>query len=256
MFILYPTTARNVFKLLACRQNLTPVEDVMYLINDLDMQCYDQQHIVFLICVGLPSLVLYVLGFPLVSIFAMFGSSSGKKMEQKWDDKALYRYSMFLNGYRVEKFYWECIISIRKSAVTFIGVFFSSLGVQIQAYIGLVFIFSFLVSHIASKPFEDATLNRLETYALAVAFLTLYLGLMFWTGWLKTNEDKIFLSVSIITMNVVFCIWAFRIIFSKTIDDYVKDSREAKAMKGRKVKVSPTKDKKDEGKTIRNNTEE
>ena len=79
---------------------------------------------------------------------------------------------------------------------------------------------------------------------------------MFWTGWLKTNEDKIFLSVSIITMNVVFCIWAFRIIFSKTIDDYVKDSREAKAMKGRKVKVSPTKDKKDEGKTIRNNTVE
>ena len=62
--------------------------------------------------------------------------------------------------------------------------------------------------------------------------------------------DKIFLSVSIITMNVVFCIWAFRIIFSKTIDDYVKDSREAKAMKGRKVKVSPTKDKKNEGKTI------
>merc|ERR1711998_396393 len=162
MFILYPTTARNVFKLLACRQNLTPVEDVMYLINDLDMQCYDQQHIVFLICVGLPSLVLYVLGFPLVSIFAMFGSSSGKKMEQKWDDKALYRYSMFLNGYRVEKFYWECIVALRKSAVTFVGVYFSVMGVYIQTYIGLVIIFAFMMAHVGSKPFEEKSLNLLE----------------------------------------------------------------------------------------------
>ena len=112
---------------------------------------------------------------------------------------------------------------------------------QIQAYIGLVFIFSFLVSHIASKPFEDSTLNKLETYALAVAFLTLYLGLMFWTGWLKEDEHKIALSVSIIAMNIAFCCWAFRIIFSKTIDEYARAYRKRRAMKDSKIKVSPTK---------------
>ena len=36
----------------------------------------------------------------------------------------LYRYSMFLNGYRTSTFYWECIIATRKSLITFIGVFF------------------------------------------------------------------------------------------------------------------------------------
>ena len=186
----------------------------------------------------LPGLILYVVGFPLISIFAMFGSSSGKKLEQKWDDKALYRYSMFLNGYRVEKFYWECIVALRKSAVTFVGVYFSVMGVYIQTYIGLVIIFAFMMAHVGSKPFEEKSLNLLETCALAVAFMTLYLGLMFWSGFLKEDE-MVPLTVAIVVMNVLFSIWALRLVFAKTIDDYVKDYQDAQALKDRKVKVTP-----------------
>ncbi len=169
----------------------------------------------------------------------MFGSSSGKKMEEKWDDKSLYRYSMFLNGYRVEKFYWECIVALRKSIVTFIGVYFSVMGVYIQTYIGLAIIFAFMMAHVDNMPFEDKSLNMLETCALAASFMTLYLGLMFWSGFLK-GDETIPLTVAIVVMNIAFSIWALRMIFAKTVDENIKMYREAQSMKNRKVKVKPT----------------
>jgi hypothetical protein len=238
MFILYPTTARNIFKILSCRVGLATDAKSTFLISDLNIQCWGGTHMTYFFMIGLPGLILYVVGFPLISIFAMFGSSSGKKLEEKWDDKALYRYSMFLNGYRVEKFYWECIVALRKSTVTFVGVYFSVMGVYIQTYIGLVIIFAFMMAHVGSKPFEEKALNLLETCALAVAFMTLYLGLMFWSGFLKEDE-MVPLTVAIVVMNVLFSIWALRLVFAKTIDDYVKGYRDAQALKDRKVKVKP-----------------
>ena len=86
---------------------------------------------------------------------------------------------MFLNGYCVEKFYWECIIALRKSFINFITVFFSAMGVHAQSYFGLVVIFACLVLHVMNEPFATKRLNFLETAALSVSFLTLYFGLMF-----------------------------------------------------------------------------
>ena len=95
-----------------------------------------------------------------------------------------------------------------------------------------------MMAHVGSKPFEEKALNLLETCALAVAFMTLYLGLMFWSGFLKEDE-MVPLTVAIVVMNVLFSIWALRLVFAKTIDDYVKDYRDAQALKDRKVKVKP-----------------
>ena len=44
------------------------------------------------------------------------------------------------------------------------------------------------------------------------------------------------LTIAIVVMNVLFSIWALRLVFAKTIDDYVKDYRDAQALKVRKVK--------------------
>ena len=94
----------------------------------------------------------------------------------------------------VEKFYWECIIALRKSFINFITVFFSAMGVHAQSYFGLVVIFACLVLHVMNEPFATKRLNFLETAALSVSFLTLYFGLMFFSGWMNEGE-AVFLSV-------------------------------------------------------------
>ncbi len=184
MFIVYPSVTKSLFKLVSCRDNLTPANGITYLVNDLELQCYTPMHIVFVLCVGLPGLILYIIGFPLSSIFAMYGGHTSKSKNKgetdsnkfAWSDRSLFRYSMFLNGYKVEKYYWECIIALRKSCLTFISVFFGSLGVHAQSYFGLVIIFLCIIVHIANTPFATTELNFLETMALSISFLTLYLG--------------------------------------------------------------------------------
>jgi hypothetical protein len=244
MFILYPTVARNIFKLFSCRRGLSPNINKLYLTSDLEMACYDDTHRAFLFIIGVPGIILYILGFPLLSVFAMFGGQRNTKgkvgKKEKWDDRSLFRYSMFLNGYRVDKFYWECVIALRKSLVTFIGVFFSAYGVHLQSYVGLIALFAFLMYHVSCNPFAQTLLNLLETSALAVSFLTLYLGLMFWSGWLD-DFAKLLLSFVIIGANVLFTLWAIRVMFATIIDEWLEGIRKKKKQKAldTRVKVTP-----------------
>ena len=171
-----------------------------------------------------------------------------------WDDRSLFRYSMFLNGYKVEKFYWECIIALRKSLLTFISVFFGSLGVHAQSYFGLVVIFLGMMVHVANTPFVTGTLNYLETMALSISFLTLYFGLMFFSGWLDRPQE-ILISTIILGINILFNLYAFSIIFKTTISELIEDykrsrlpkadqmnmKKQIKNGKSSKVKVSPSK---------------
>ena len=174
-------------------------------------------------------------------MFVMFGGGRGNTHKNKWNDGSLYRYSMFLNGYRVSTFYWECVIALRKSFITFVGVFFSSFGVNVQSYVGLIVIFSFLIAHVYIQPFANPALNTLETMALAVSFLTLYLGLIFYQGWLQTDGQKTILSMIIIFCNVTFIIVASKIMFGEFIKDRISRMKLNKLKKdlNNRTKIKP-----------------
>jgi N-acetylneuraminic acid mutarotase len=228
MFILYPTLCKNVFKLFACKPGLTPSvvggypsTFPMYILSDLELQCWDSTHVTIVLLVGVPSIVLYILGFPLLSIFAL-KQNSGDKMS----DQAMYRYSMFLNGYRPETFFWECIIALRKASVTFVSVFFSQQGVFTQTYVGIIALFVFLSAHVLCRPFATDTLNKLETTALGTAFVTLYLGMIFFVGIGDGgNADAVFiaLSVFLLFLNVSFMFWAFKLAFQTFLSGMVME---------------------------------
>ena len=94
-FALYPTIVRSVFRLLACRQNLEDGNHEMYLQSDLSLPCYDGIHYVMLVFIGLPSFLVYVLGFPLGTYIVLY------KNRKNWmDDSVMYKYGMLMAGYR------------------------------------------------------------------------------------------------------------------------------------------------------------
>jgi hypothetical protein len=216
MFILYPTICAQIFKLLACQPYVDPSDGdgvpskQSYLLHDMELPCYDTLHSAFLVTVGFPSIIVWIIGFPLVSIFVLFWHKG------QWTDRSLYRYAMFLNGYKPEHFFWECIIAIRKATLTFVSVYFAHMGVMAQAYAGIFVLFVFLCAHVGAQPFANTALNKLESSALGVSFLTMYLGLLFFMGWIQEMPGfSVSLSVIIILMNVLFLLWAIRLIIGK-----------------------------------------
>lgn len=212
MFLLYPTICRQLFKLFSCRAELDPSPDDgyrlfqgLYLTHDLELPCYDFTHTAILMMVGIPASILYIFGFPLISLFAI------RWHKNNWTDRAVYRYSMFLDGYKPEIYYWETLVAIRKAVIIATSVFLSSLGVYIQAYVVIFILAIFLGWHSLTRPFANEALNSLETYSLGFSFCTLYMGLLF-------NYDQFdtvpagaeVLSAMIILMNVVFVIKTVR----------------------------------------------
>ena len=91
------------------------------------------------------------------------------------------------------------------------------------------------------KPFVDTGLNTLETMALAVSFLTLYLGIIFYQGWLKTDDHKTLLSMVIILSNTIFILLAFKIMFGEYFKDRIIALKKNKLIKDlkKRVKITP-----------------
>ena len=77
--------------------------------------------------------------------------------------------------------------------------------------------------------------------ALAVSFLTLYLGIIFYQGWLKTDDHKTLLSMVIILSNAIFILLAFKIMFGEYIKDRVIALKKNKLIKDlkKRVKITP-----------------
>ena len=95
---------------------------------------------------------------------------------------------------------------------------------------GLVVIFLGMMVHVANTPFVTGTLNYLETMALSISFLTLYFGLMFFSGWLDRPQE-ILISTIILGINILFNLYAFSIIFKTTISELIEDYKRSRLPK-------------------------
>jgi hypothetical protein len=68
--------------------------------------------------VGIPMLIMWVFGTPLVSFFILF-----KNRKNLNDEKFFARYRMMYQGLKRKHFYWENINTFRKISIVSINVF-------------------------------------------------------------------------------------------------------------------------------------
>ena len=234
----YPTCCKAAFSLVSCKTGLRDGAYMSYLNEDLDQPCWNDTHISAVIMIGIPTLIVWVIGIP-VFIFVVLESHR----KQKHNDIIRFRYGMLMEGYEGKKkeqvqvwsilvltnithssmfiflifksldeyFYWESVIASRKMLVIGVSVFMSSFTVDIQAYVGIAIVILFMTMHISSNPYNSAVLDSMEKYALATAFATLYVGLLFYIA-KEDNVDQSMLvligSLFIVGVNVIYLCYA------------------------------------------------
>jgi hypothetical protein len=179
---------------------------ISYLNEDLDQPCWDMSHLTAVTMIGLPTMIIWVVGMPLF-IFIVLEAHR----KEKHNDKIRFRYGMLMEGYEDEYFYWESVIASRKMMVIGVSVFMSSFTVDIQAYVGIAIVILFMTMHISSNPYNTATLDKMEKYALATAFATLYVGLLFYITAEATVEQSLLVllgSLFIVGINLLYMIYA------------------------------------------------
>lgn len=214
------------------------IGDKWYLSADLQEECLVGRHLWWMTMFGLPQLGAYVIGMPCLAYLILLFNRW--RLHKK---RVRFRYGLLYSGYRRRTFWWEGVVAMRKVAfVVIAGVFGSRMGPDLQCFVALFALFWFFNFHLSAHPFDEISkrhkvLHTMETWALIVAWCTMWMGLIFYLGneYGRINRDwMVVFTVSIIGMNALYCSVVL-FLFSK---EYIQEKIEAKRAQDHEKLVS------------------
>ena len=171
LFLLHTTITKTTFSIFPCKE-LKRGEQ--WLEKDLDQRCWDFAHIRFIETVALPSIVVWVVGLPMVCLLYIH-----RRRIALHSPKVQMQYSFLYKGYQREHYFWEFVILYRKIALVVTLVFLASVSAAIQAQTILFILILSIASQIYIRPFNIAIMNVLETKSILASLVTVYCGLYY-----------------------------------------------------------------------------
>ena len=205
LYLLWPNLCSETFSLFACRSVCD--DDVMFLRADLNEVCWqaDSRHAYYALGLGLPMLLLYVIGLPVAALYRVWHlqvagrSRAAAQMtlemrENKRRRGSIIRYGesvmnddhkiygMFFSAFHENTWWWESTIAGRKIIIAMIGVFGANME-SMQVHLTLMLVVMILLITAQVRPFgglEHSLLQRLEMASLMAIFLTLWAGSVFY----------------------------------------------------------------------------
>ena len=103
LFLFYPTLVKLTLSMLKCPT--VGHESNMYLMADLQEQCFVGRHKFYIYLLTVPQIILYVLGLPMTAAFIIF-----RNKEELHGERMSMRYGLLYMGYRPGREWWELVI--------------------------------------------------------------------------------------------------------------------------------------------------
>jgi hypothetical protein len=124
IFLLHPTLTFESLRLFECKQ----IDENSYRMKrHLEYGCFSSEHLLWLASVGIPIMIVWVIGMPLFALWVLI------KNRNVLEDMKIKQYMLLLyQGLKPKVFYWEFINSFRKLLILWVVVFMSSLNVFYQ----------------------------------------------------------------------------------------------------------------------------
>ncbi|CDW86060.1 UNKNOWN [Stylonychia lemnae] len=176
LFLVHPNIVKYVFNLFNC----IDIDGEKRVKNDLQILCYVEEHIIWALGIGLPSLIVWGLGIPLFGFILLL-------RDHKSLDSLVTRqkYGFLYRGFKRRFYYWEIVITYRKIFLIFIQIFLVQYGVITQTQ----------------------TLNELETLSLITSLLTIFCGVFF-----IVSVDQTDIQIILFSNLTFFTFWTYKMI--------------------------------------------
>ncbi|CAG9312607.1 unnamed protein product [Blepharisma stoltei] len=223
LFLIHP----NIVKTMFASMNCTEINDGEYWLEiDLDIMCWDYDHIFYVLAVSLPSIILWGILLPTICLINL------TKNKKKLDNISLrLRYGFLFNGYKEKHFYWEFIILYSKIILICCSVFLTRISLILQALIVSILYSIYLHLQYFNNPYNEPNLNQMELRAKCVCAITIYCGLYYLMGSVGYITRYI-LFILIVSANLYFLIyWAWYLLkevlakINKFIRSWINKSR-------------------------------
>jgi hypothetical protein len=194
LFVLQPVITRISMRFFTCQK----IGEVSYLEADYSVQCWTKEHLLWALGLGISMLIVYAFGIPFTAFTMLYRIKKGNKLDEKRNI-----YGFLYVGFKVQYYYWEVVIMLRKLFFAFTAVVLRSFGQDIQATVALGFLTICLIIHVKLEPYESGAINLAELFSLIASFYTMFAGLLIFSENINTTARQ-FLSVTIILVNVAF----------------------------------------------------
>ena len=199
LYQMYVVLTQAVYKLWICKK-LGSMGS--YMIYSYDIKCDDPDTITWVLSLGIPGFIFFILGIPYLLVHVLYMNRNTIGMFET----RRYLGSLY-NGYRLDVFYWECIIMVKKIVIVGVIYGFRMLGSTVQIPMALMMFCIFIALEYYYKPYAWLMLQNIERCSLVTHTLSFFLASLYAADSLQDGSMRTFLEVLIISINIVFVLY-------------------------------------------------
>ncbi|CAI2362327.1 unnamed protein product [Moneuplotes crassus] len=174
IFLFHPTLIVKSLSMFLCTEI---DEGDSRMTHHLEYQCYSWDHCKWILIVALPTMAIWVFGFPLFALWILI------KNREKLDQPHMQSYFLILyQGFRKETFYWEFISALRKFVILSIHSLLDRFSVVYTILLSCVSLVFFYYLQKKIRPYKLDDNNRIDLVAVTIGIITIYSGIIFSLG--------------------------------------------------------------------------
>ena len=185
--------------------------------------------------VGITQIILYAVGLPvLVFIFLWRHRNELKKPVVK------FRYGLFFAGFREKRYYWECIVALRKESTVLLAVFGPQMGIPTLTHVALLVFQVQILVQLIGHPYEtqQIKLQVFDVTSIVICWGTMWAGFFFYSPRPPSQQGALeFLTMLVVTINVIFMLILFYSMCSETCHEH-EDNRVVQIFRKRTSAVT------------------
>eukprot|EP00949_MAST-11_sp_MAST-11-sp1_P004943 g4943.t1 len=202
--LMYPTLVKRAALVFTCRE----IGKAQFLDQALDIPCYEGAHIPLLACLGIPSILIYVLGFPvslLVVLRRLTQSGALDPASDAYDRRWVVRLGFLYAGYEKKYAYWEALVLLRKASLSGFAVFLSYRSTALQVVVALLILYLCHFAQISAEPLEHDWHDLMESRSLVASLLILFACMIGDAS--SANDGTLPVGVSVLVASTVFLLF-------------------------------------------------
>ena len=208
IFLLHPSITISTLALFECKKL---DESTRRMRMHMDFECYSFDHFKWIVFVGLPSIVIWIIGAPTLAFIILF------KNRKKLEDWPVKKYFLILyKGLKPKVFYWEFVNTMRKVLILIVNTTLIALPISMRIIISVLLLMIIIRIQLRLDPHKISQNSSIEMKAIIAGMMTIYCGLLFsQEGEDRINDFNTMALIILIIINAMFLIeWFYLFLLS------------------------------------------
>ena len=138
-----------------------------------------------------------------------------------------FRYGLFFAGFRQEKYYWECVVALRKESTVLLAVFGPQMGIPMLAHVALLVFMVQILVQMLGQPYDarQMKLQLLDVTSIVICWGTMWSGFFFYSPRPPSQKPALeFLTVLVVLVNVMYMLVLLFLMCSETCREHENNS--------------------------------